>query len=254
MPLLGTIISIEGVQPCPAIYLPKPCSSLRERLNTEYSFSFAADERLSSVSYKSTGVGSKVVGAAVKTLAVVVGAAARVSSVAVGGVGGLGARAFKADDHGTEKRKVEVVDGPPAPGDVRDAWAETESGARAEKHRSDYRNLATIATNDLLTLNQQVLQETDPTKAAQLFRRIRQLQDVASTALGEVDKAEGLFEAWSSSGMKRVSTRVSWTLALDELPVHDDALSNKPQQMQPNVRNEVRKTWGCGLAGTRRPH
>jgi len=131
---------------------------LRERLNTEYSFSFAADERLSSVSYKSTGVGSKVVGAAVKTLAVVVGAAARVSSVAVGGVGGLGARAFKADDHGTEKRKVEVVDGAPAPEDVRDAWAETESGARAEKHRSDYRNLATIATNDLLTLNQQVLQ------------------------------------------------------------------------------------------------
>ena len=193
--------------------------------DTDWTIQLTADQRLASVGYSSVGVGSKVVGAGAKLLAVVAGAAARLGTVVA-----------RRTDGGTTD-----LDGvPPTEEEARAVWEAANQDAVT--HRATYSTLAADATAQLAVLRREVL--TGESGATGAARRIRQVEEVLAAALAETAKVDGLYRAWTSSHLERLPRQLSFSLAIDELPQHGDPSSDIPQDAQdPRTTPQLKALW-----------
>lgn len=200
------------------------------RGDNDFTFAWASDRRVSSLSYKSAGVGSKVVGAAVKVLALIAGTVIR----------GPVRSATQRDE--TKE--------PPGPAQVRAAWEASNKEAAA--HQKRYEDIAGKATEGLANLRlEMVSKDIDAFAAALKLARTRQLEQVLDVALKEVAKIEAMASAWSEARITRFPRRLSYTLALDELPTHEDATSESPWN-DPKAEHAEQPVWDflwkkCGI-------
>lgn len=185
-----------------------------KRGDNSMSIELTSDARLSSVTFNSVGVGSKVIGAGVKVVAVVAGVAARVA----------GGRMLLATRVEGEHKDVNTHR--PTAVAARAAW-EAEN-APALNHQRAYADLAKTGTEKLLAARAELSITEDPIAGARAARRIQYLEDLVADSKAEIAKVEGLFEAWSSAHLERKEQHLVFTLAVDELPIHDDPTSFLP--------------------------
>lgn len=172
------------------------------------------DARLSSVAFNSVGVGSKVVGAGVKVVAIVASVAARVAG-----------RPWVQQGFAKEKRKA-VNTEPPTVEQARKAWETVNK--EALHHQVKYAGVAKTGTEELLAVRAKLSKTKDSIVAAQAARRIQYLEDLVADSKAEVAKVDGLYEAWSSAHLEKHEQHLVFTLAIDELPIHDDPSSFVP--------------------------
>lgn len=173
-----------------------------------------SDARLSSVAFNSVGVGSKVIGAGVKVVAIVAGVAARVA----------GGRMFTANLDEAERDEVKPL--PPTAEAARASWDSVNKPAL--DHQKAYADLAEKGTEKLLAAREELASTEDPIVAARAVRRIQYLENLVADSKAEVAKVQGLYEAWSSAHLERQKQHLVFTLAIDELPIHDDPTSFVP--------------------------
>jgi hypothetical protein len=214
----------------PRVYLGEPVSTVAtgvradsshgvreldppERGDNALTVAQTGDQRLAGLTFNSVGVGSKVVGAGVKVVAMVLGAAVRaagVRSITDAAEGLLG------------KSPTE----PPAEDDVRAAWEQANEPSVA--HRKAYAEMADAATAQLLAARKTMSTEEDPLAVARAARRVQYLTDLLADANAEVAKVEGLYDAWGAARMEKYPQHITFTLAIDELPEHPDPMSYRP--------------------------
>ncbi|MGC3993491.1 MAG: hypothetical protein QM779_05090 [Propionicimonas sp.] len=187
------------------------------RGDNDITIAWTPDRRLASVSYKSVGVGSKLVGAAAKVIATVVGLAIRSDGTS------LGRRSDASDAE---------LDEPPDPTSVRKAWDAAHTAAA--DHRSTYAGIADRCTKKLGTLRGEVVDGDDAVAGARKLARIRQLEQILDAALKETSKVDAMFSAWSEAHLVKIPRALSQSIALDAVPVHEDASNEAPQQ-DPNA-------------------
>ena len=96
--------------------------------DTDWTIQLTADQRLASVGYSSVGVGSKVVGAGAKLLAVVAGAALRLGT----GLAGLDTR----EGEDTDKEEPDVSGIPPTEDEARAAWEAVNQDAVEHRRKT----------------------------------------------------------------------------------------------------------------------
>ena len=171
------------------------------------------DQRLTGLTFNSVGVGSKVIGAGVKVVAMVVGAAVRVAGM-------------RAMTDAAESLLGKAPTEPPSEAEVRAAWEDANGPAVA--HRKAYADVADAATAQLLAARKTMSSEEDPLVVARAARRVQYLTDLLADANAEVAKVEGLYDAWSAARMEKYPQHVTFTLAIDELPEHPDPMSYQP--------------------------
>ena len=117
------------------------------RGDNDVTITWTSDRRVSSVSYKSVGVGSKIVGAGVKIITTIAATAIR-SSAAI--------RLFGLDDKRQEPEQAEAPKGPPDPAAVRAAWE--AANPNAVDHRKTYADIAGAATERLAGLRKELVE------------------------------------------------------------------------------------------------
>ncbi|MFT4108101.1 hypothetical protein [Propionicimonas sp.] len=204
------------------------------RGDNDFTIAWTADRRLASVSYKSVGVASKLVAAAVKILATVVGIAIR------GTATGLTRRSDPSDSA--------PLDEAPDPSSVRAIW-DTAHEAEAA-HSRVHAAIAERATAKLTTLRGQVVDTDDGVEAARALARISQLELVLRTSLKETAKVDAMFASWSDAHLARIPRTLSRSIALDAVPVHGDPTIDAPTQ-DPNGlhdRPDLEALWqDCGI-------
>ena len=188
--------------------------------DTDWTIQLTADQRLASVGYSSAGVGSKVVGAGAKLLAVVAGAAARL----VPGVTSLDT----GEGEDADTQEADVSGTPPTEEEARAVWE--AANPEAVEHRRTYSELAKKATRQLTELRTTIVDDGDGATGA--ARRIRQVEEVLAAALAECAKVDGLYRAWTDAHLERLPRQLSFSLAIDELPEHGDPSSDDPQLTQ----------------------
>jgi hypothetical protein len=185
---------------------------LKARGDEDFAIELTADQRLTSISYKSIGVGGKVVAAGTTLLATMAGVAAR----AVGG-----------------GRKVTgLADGEPTRAELEEhARAEVEKDARAgwdaahleqHAHQEAYKELRQDASSQIDVARRKIVDCDDPTVVAAAASRAYRLEAVVAAANVEIAKVETLYRAWRDSFKTSHTERLSWAYPVDALPVHDD--------------------------------
>lgn len=171
------------------------------------------DQRLTGLTFNSVGVGSKVIGAGVKVVAMVVGAAVRVA----------GSRSMMA---AARTLQAEPNTDPPTETEARAVWE--ASNAAAVEHRSAYADLADASTAQLLVVRKAMGTSEDSLVLARAARRVQYLADLLADAKAEVAKVDGLHDAWSAARMAKYPQHITFTLAIDDLPLHADPTSYQP--------------------------
>ena len=202
------------------------------RGDNDVTITWTSDRRVSSVSYPSVGVGSKIVGAGVKIITTIAATAIR-SSAAI--------RLFGLDDKRQEPEQAEAPKGPPDPAAVRAAWE--AANPNAVDHRKTYADIAGAATERLAGLRKELVEASiEPAATARKLTRIRQLEDVRGVALKEIAKVEAMFTAWSESAITHFPQRITYALELDELPEHTDPMSSQPTT-DPKTQHDQKDVW-----------
>lgn len=189
---------------------------LASRGDDDFGVELTADQRLRSLSYKSAGIGSRVVVAGTTVLATVAGVALRVAGAGAGG----GA--------------------PAAPGALQQPAADPRARWREDHEREDdhwlaYEAVLADATAALLEARRRLVAADDPAEMSALVVRIHRLEAVAADARREIERVKGLFRLWRESFRTRRTEARSFSLSVDALPEHD------PEASLPDV---------AGLTGT----
>ena len=193
----------------------------------DVTIAWTGDRRLASVSYKSVGVGSKVVAAGAKLLATIVGTAIRTAPY----------RQLVADD----SQKVL----PPSLSEVRAVWdAENESSSA---HKKTYVRIADAATAELASLREQAVDgRVEVAQGVKILARTRQLEQILETALKEIAKIDAMFAAWSEARITRFQQSSSYAVALDKLPEHADPNTPTPQTDPDSITDPTLKNLWTG--------
>lgn len=227
------LIHDTRVKDSPSVYLGTPAATVvtgvradhstgkrtlevPERGNNTIKVELTDDRRLSSITFNTVGAGSQVLAAGVKLVAVVAGAAVRTAGPAGPALRKLWKEKAPED--------TEPNTEPPTPEQARQAWCNDGNAAEAE-HKNAYEALATGTTAKILAARQTLATTDDPLDASKLGRRIQQLEDLAADARAEVAKVDALYEMWSRARLDKYPQRQTFTLAVDELPVHSDPMS-----------------------------
>ncbi len=192
-----------------------------ERGDSTAKITWTGDGRISSLSYNSVGVGSKVVGAGAKLLATIAGTALRAAPVPAAPVLGLlGLRGLAA-------RVAPNQQGcPPVEAAVRRAWEADHEDAK--EHKAAYEQIAASATSKLTELRKSVVEKGPDEAPYGEIARIRQIEAVLDSALKEIAKVEAMFTAWSEARLTRIPRKVSFAIGVDEVPVHKDRTDERP--------------------------
>jgi len=183
--------------------------------DSSVTYDWSDDQRLLGLAFNSIGVGSKVMGAGVKVLAMVVGAAVRFAP------GRSMATAATSLAGGASQQ-------PPDEDAVRKAWDSRKGNSKAATHRSEHQVIAEKATDALTAVRKDMVAAVDPVIMGRLERRLQYLSRALEDAKAEVSKVDALYAAWCAGRLKKYPQHVTFTLAIDELPVHSDPASYTP--------------------------
>lgn len=180
----------------------------------DYTVELTPDGRLASVSYKSVGVGARVLTAGATLLATMAGIALRVATP------GRAVQPFGTDttEHTSkdDKETVEVED------TIRKEWEEAHRDEVA--HKQAYAEVLTNARAQLLAARQRIVAaDAPPEEVAAAVARVHRLEAVASAASREVDKIDQLYKLWRESHRLRHTEALTFTLSVDNLPAHDES-------------------------------
>ncbi len=160
---------------------------------------FAGDRRLVAISYKSVGVGSRVMNAAATVVATVAGIAVRTGGLTFG---------FAMGEQTRETGRSED--------EIREQWNQAHD--TESTHRDDYSNLVEAATKKLREAREAVVESDDPEAIARASARAYRLQAVVTASQEEVDKVDELYRLWRDSKKKRRNRHLEYTLSVDTLP------------------------------------
>ena len=165
------------------------------RANTDFKVNLTPDGRLESIDYKATGMGSAVVTAGAKLLALI-------ASVARAVVGAAAASAPGTHEHTKPS--------------ARERW-KTERADQAlqlEKNQA----LAAEASGKLLDVRRQIVREDGLTKVKNLLVREQALVTIWNAAVAEIARLEDLYRLWAESKRTSSTAMVEYLLDLEDVP------------------------------------
>ena len=168
-----------------------------------------SDGRLSEVSYKSVGVGGKVVAAGVKVVAFVGGIAARLLPMFLGAEG-------KTPRDPMASRKAEQSRRDKAEKRARQAW-NGQHRAAADLYQTYTATIETASTS-LATARNNAAIATDPAVGSAALALAARIEDVISQSQREVDRIDTLYRAWRGTTQVARIEAHSYELSLTDLP------------------------------------
>lgn len=192
-----------------------------QRGDNSMTVDYTADQRLAGVAWNSVGIGSKVVGAGVRTLAVVLGTAFRLATL-----GSLGSLAWSAQSTVDLRDPTRVDVTPPDEDDVRRRW--DDSNELLVEHQREHRRIADAATAQLTAVRSTMPTMDDPLQMARAARRIQHLQALLTEAMAEVAKIDGLYAAWCAARTRRDPQHLTFAVPIDELPIQEAPTARQP--------------------------
>jgi hypothetical protein len=184
---------------------------LSERGDNDITVELTSDLRLTSVSHKSVGVGTKVLSAGVSVISTIAGLAIRAGVGGGGSVGALGVRNLLTRE--AEPTHVSPADREKA---ARAVWEVANSDLAA--HQTSYRNLLARTRTKLLAERTTIV-DGDPDQVAAAVVRVNRLEAVAADCAAEVEKVELLYKAWREAQRTRTVRHLACTLEVGSLVV-----------------------------------
>lgn len=172
----------------------------------DFTVEFTADLRLASVSYKSVGVGSRLVAATTTLIATIAGTAVRVAAGRAGTI------------------QTATVDEARARAD---AVQTAEDAARAEwdgnneqlaAHKNAYKQVLADARAKLLKSRQELVAATTADDMSAATARIYRLGSVEGAAQAEIDKVDAIYRVWRDSFTTRRKETKSYIISMAGLP------------------------------------
>jgi hypothetical protein len=165
------------------------------RGNTDFKVNLTPDGRLESIDYKATGIGSAVVTAGAKLLALVASIARAVVGAAAAG------------DAGTRQAKKPSA---------REQWKtdRADQALQLEKNQA----LAAEASLKLLDVRRQIVREDGLTKVKNLLVREQALVTMWNAAVAEIARLEDLYRLWAESKRASSTATVEYLLDLEDVP------------------------------------
>jgi hypothetical protein len=184
--------------------------NLSERGDNDITVELTSDQRLTSVSHKSLGVGTEVLNAGVSVISTIAGLAIRAGVTGGGSVGALGFKARMLRE--AEPTHVSPADREKA---ARAVWEVANSTLAA--HQASYRTLLTRTRTKLLAERTTIVDGT-PAAAAAAGIPVNRLEAVAADCAAEIDKVELLYKAWREAQRTRTVRHLAYTLEVGSLP------------------------------------
>ena len=164
------------------------------------------DQRLSSITYKSVGIGSSVITSAATILAFVGGIAARIVGGRPGIRTGPGARRGAPTPEQKAKKKWE------------------DSYPKVAALRTVYDELVESAAESLGQARRAAVAATEPSEQVAALARARRLEQVLEDGREELDRIDSLYRSWRA-GTKSIRTEmISHDLSIVELPRYEGSV------------------------------
>ena len=176
--------------------------------DTDFTVELTPDRRLTSVTYKSVGVGSRLVAAATTLIATAAGIAVRVGSGATGST--RFATATESEELTAGRRTAEER--------IQAEWR--RKNRVLASHRSKYRELLATTRKKLLAAREALVEAADAQQMADAPARIHRLTAVEAAAQAEIDKVDTLYRTWRDSFVSRRKVNKSFTISMAALPKH----------------------------------
>lgn len=174
------------------------------RGDDDFTVELSPDQRLTALTYKSVGAGSRVVAAGATLVATVAGLAVRAAGRALP-KGAPIAHGFAA---------------PVAEDAARQEWEDSHAAAVA--HRAAYAEVLAGATAGVLAARRAAVASTSQAELADAVSRAYRLEGVAAAARREVDKVDTLYRLWRDSFRWRRTEVLAHSLSVDALPLHGE--------------------------------
>ncbi len=177
----------------------------RGGVDEDFTVALSPDGRLVSISYKATGVGGRVLGAAAKVVAF---------------VGGLAVSAALRSPSDAISKSTGPKSAVPMPTPEELAtltWAANNEALAAQ--RDDYATLITKLAADVLASRKDAASATTASMQLDAIAKARRCQQLLEDARREVDRIDTLYHAWRASTIK---TR-------EEARVHDVSIASLPK-------------------------
>lgn len=175
------------------------------RGDDDFTVELTSDQRLTAVSFKSVGVGSRVIGAGATLIATIAGVVVR-------------ARATKPAGQMFWEPREELV--PKI--DEEAARKEWEDGHQKEvEHQNAYAQVFQDSRAGLLAARKKIVKTTNPVEVAEAVSRAYRLETVAAAAKKEVDQVDELYRLWRERFKLRRTEKLAFTIPVDALPEHD---------------------------------